>query len=421
MSVEVRPLGVRCNIACEYCYQNPQREAGNQGKRYDLDLMKKAIAAQGRPFALFGGEPLMVPEPDLEDLLSWGHRRYGRSTLQTNGTLINDNHIRMFRQYAVNVGISIDGPGELNDVRWHGSLKRTRESTARTEGAIERLCREGLPPSLIITLHRGNATQSKLPRLLEWLTHLVPLGVSSVRLHLLESETPQVRARYGLTASENINALLAFAALEKRISALRLDVFADMRNMLMGRDNKATCIWTGCDPYTTHAVQGIEAFGQRSNCGRTNKDGIDFVKSDQQGFERYLALYATPQDAGGCQSCRFFLMCKGQCPGTAIDGDWRNKSEHCDVWMAIYEHLEQELIDEGEEPLSRSPSRADIERAMLARWERGEVAYMAMLPELAGTRPERGDATAPGGPIWQRELFELRTEMQRLATIVRSA
>ncbi len=28
MSVELRPLGVQCNIQCQYCYQNPQRDAG---------------------------------------------------------------------------------------------------------------------------------------------------------------------------------------------------------------------------------------------------------------------------------------------------------------------------------------------------------------------------------------------------------
>jgi hypothetical protein len=26
---ELRPLGVACNIQCQYCYQNPQRDAGN--------------------------------------------------------------------------------------------------------------------------------------------------------------------------------------------------------------------------------------------------------------------------------------------------------------------------------------------------------------------------------------------------------
>ena len=72
-------------------------------------------------------------------------------------------------------------------------------------------------------------------------------------------------------------------------AASLFDVFSDIRKMLLGQDQSTTCIWNGCDPYTTRAVQGVESHGQRSNCGRTNKDGIDFVKADREGFERELA------------------------------------------------------------------------------------------------------------------------------------
>ena len=43
MSVELRPLGVTCNIACQYCYQHPQRDVEDVSKRYDMALMKDAI------------------------------------------------------------------------------------------------------------------------------------------------------------------------------------------------------------------------------------------------------------------------------------------------------------------------------------------------------------------------------------------
>src|SRR5262252_1122280 len=97
--LEVRPLGVKCNIQCQYCYQNPQRDAGDLSRSYDIDLMKAAIKAEGGPFALFGGEPLLVAEQDLENLWAWGLEQFGYNTVQTNGTLISDEHIRMFKTY----------------------------------------------------------------------------------------------------------------------------------------------------------------------------------------------------------------------------------------------------------------------------------------------------------------------------------
>ena len=156
MSVELRPLGVHCNLQCQYCYQQPERDAGNVAAKYDIAAMQAAVREEGGPFTLFGGEPLLVPLADLERLWAWGLAEFGRNGIQTNGALITEDHIRLFKRYKVNVGISIDGPGELNDARWQGTLARTRAATAATEHAIARLCEEGCPPGLIVTLHRGN-------------------------------------------------------------------------------------------------------------------------------------------------------------------------------------------------------------------------------------------------------------------------
>lgn len=371
MSVELRPLSVRCNIACQYCYQHPQRDAGNQPGRYDLDAMKAAVLEIGGPFTLFGGEPLLVAEADLEELWAWGLEQFGENGVQTNGSLINDNHIRMFKQYRVSVGVSIDGPGPLNDARWVETVEKTRQATARTEAAIRRLCEEGVPPSLIVTLHRANATADKLPVMHAWLRSLSSLGVDSVRLHILEVESPLIREKYALSDEENIHAFLSFAELQEELRTLSFDVFQDIDCLLRGNDTAATCVWRACDPYTTRAVEGVEGMGQRSNCGRTNKDGIDFVKSDRYGFERYMALYHTPQEHGGCQGCRFFSMCKGECPGTSMEADWRNRSEHCAIWKALFRHQEDRLLDAGVIPVSAHPRRRALEEAMVEAWARG--------------------------------------------------
>ncbi|MBD2016698.1 radical SAM protein [Microcoleus sp. FACHB-53] len=371
MSVELRPLGVNCNIACQYCYQNPQRDAGNLTQSYDLELMKAAVEREGGSFILFGGEPLLLPEQDLEALWAWGLEKYGSNGIQTNGTLINDNHIRMFKQYQVQVGISIDGPSELNDVRWAGSLERTRQQTAQVEAVIERLLKEGIVPSLIVTLHRGNATPDKLPLMHDWFRSLDRAGIQSVRLHILQVDYSQIQNKYALSLIENIQALLSFAELEQELTTLTPDVFRDVENLLLATDNEATCVWRACDPYTTSAVRGVEGKGQRSNCGRTNKDGIDFVKADSAGYERYLALYHTPQEYGGCQGCRFFVMCKGQCPGTAIAGDWRNRTEHCSVWKQLFEYLEQRLLGQGKTPISLDANLHYLEENMLDDWQHG--------------------------------------------------
>lgn len=398
MVVELRPLGVACNIQCLYCYQTPQRDAKNYTSQYDLEMMKAAVEKEGGPFSLFGGEALLVPIEDLEKLWSWGYEKYGSNGIQTNGVAITDEHIRLFKTYAVHVGLSIDGPGELNDARWAGTLQRTRDATAKTEAAIERLRAEQVPFSLIVTLHRGNASAEKLPIMHDWFRYLESIGLSSVRLHTLEVENEAIRHKYQLTPDETITAFLSFYELEKELTYLKFDLFADMHHMLQGKDNKTTCIWNACDPYTTAAVRGIEGHGQRSNCGRTNKDGIDFVKSSMGSFERYISLYHTPQEYGGCNGCRFFLMCKGTCPGTAIDGDWRNRTENCNLYKTLFRHFEEEMLDGGEMPVSVRPDRQKIEQVFLDAWAQGQNTYMAnILNRINNNQPFHIEFNSPHG------------------------
>jgi uncharacterized protein len=179
-------------------------------------------------------------------------------------------------------------------------------------------------------------------------------GVWSINLHLLEVDDPKVRATMALSDDDNVNALLAFMRLQGTMK-LRFDLFTEMAALLMGKHD-ANCIWQGCDPLTTPAVRGVDGLGGQQNCGRTNKDGVSWVKTNGAGNERYLMLHATPQADGGCQGCRFFFACKGQCPGTAIDGDWRNRTEHCQIWYRLLTHIETELRLAGQTPVSIDPA-----------------------------------------------------------------
>ena len=253
MSVEIRPFGVRCNLQCHYCYQNPQRDADNVARAYDLKKMQEAVLQEGGPFTLFGGEPLLTRAADLEELFRWGYEQFGGSGLQTNGSLITDSHIQLFKRYHVRVGISLDGPGTLNDVRWAGSEARTLEATARSQQAIERLCESGIRPSLIVTLHRQNAARDRLPILYDWIRSLAATGVRSIRLHLLEVENEAVRRQYGLSVEENLEAVLGFASLERELPGVRFDLFRDILRLLAGQDEHTSCVWNACDPYTTRA------------------------------------------------------------------------------------------------------------------------------------------------------------------------
>ena len=211
MPLTIMPSGVRCNLKCGYCYENSMRRAGNLGGGYSFDDLKKGIDQHGQskePFLLFGGEALLLPKGDLEQIWALGFSRASRNIVQTNGSLIDDDHIRMFRKYNVSVGISVDGPGELNDARWNGSLERTRIATERSLQAIKTLCERGPVPGLVVTLSRFNAIGNRLERLIEWFGQLNELGIKSIGLHLVSIEDNSTRDEFELSPEEAVCALM---------------------------------------------------------------------------------------------------------------------------------------------------------------------------------------------------------------------
>lgn len=381
MTVELNPVGIKCNLACSYCYETDMREAGNYGpKDYDFTRMQDGLLAelgaeQGGSWTLHGGEPLLMPIDDIERMWAWGHERGHDLGVQTNGSLITDRHIELAKRYGVHIGVSIDGPGEMNDLRWQGTRQKTREATAKSESAIERLREAGVGTSVIVVLHQLNMAPSRRDAFKAWIRHLDDIGVGGVRFHPMELDAKAKDS--APSVGEYVSFYRDMRTFMDTLPRLRIDLIQDIRRLQSGDDDSTTCTWNACDPYTTAAVHGVDGQGNRTNCGRTQKDGVMAPKADRAGFERYVALYQTPQEFGGCQGCRFFSMCKGQCPGEGIDGDWRNRSMYCGLYMALFEDEEARMRLAGQIPTSLAADRSHIEKVMVELWSQGRRTSVA--------------------------------------------
>jgi uncharacterized protein len=414
MSLEFRPAGVSCNIRCRYCYEESTRQCG-EIPRYNKEAVWKALTETTEFWSLFGGEALIVPIEDIGELLELAYTKFGRSGIQTNGNLITPAHIDLFDKYHTNVGISVDGPDELNDIRWAGTLEATRRLTAKTEWAIEQLCLKAktenkpwLTPSIIATLHAGNINPDKQDRFIAWLHHLEDLGVQFINLHVMELDFKA--QEWNLPLDEQIKFLLRLW--DEPFTTLKFQKFDEILNLLRGHDQETMCVWHACDPWNTSAVQGLEGDGSPSHCTRTNKDGKGWLPANGAGVatthaignypgqrfhERQLSLYVTPQEYGGCKDCRWWLMCQGQCPGTGDTGDWRLRSSYCDLFKGLFTEGERRLIEAGEQPVSLWKNREQLEAAQYAYWSNGQEASMHnLIAEATGALPKWYNATGHG-------------------------
>lgn len=352
-----------CNLKCEYCYQDPMRDALNIGVKRNWEAAKKTLLAENYRFSVFGGEALLTPIEELEQIFKFGYENFkdkvkkyeSPNAIQTNGILITDAHIELFKKYKVGVGVSIDGPDSLNDGRIAGTLEETREATATTLRNIRKLLAAKVSVSIITTLTRHNTSPEAVKKLCSWFKDLDDKGAGGINIHLLEIE--RGRENQAVHEEQLVDALTHIYEATKGFR-MNFKPFIDIRRLLLGEElDKVSCIWNACDPLTTDAVHGVLADGTLVNCGRTNKDGVNWVKSDKPGLERYLILHATSQEDGGCRDCSYFVFCKGQCPGTAIDGDWRNRTSHCSVWYRLFELIEADILRERRLPLSRDVTK----------------------------------------------------------------
>ncbi len=123
-----KPAGATCNLRCHYCYYLEKSHLYDTHRRHQMSdellerFIKEYIEAQPTADVLFtwhGGETLLRDVAFYQKAVAL-QKRYGRNrniynTLQTNGTLLNDEWCRFFHDNNFLIGISIDGPELCHD------------------------------------------------------------------------------------------------------------------------------------------------------------------------------------------------------------------------------------------------------------------------------------------------------------------
>lgn len=127
-SILIKPASSACNIDCKYCFYKKlvdKREIGNCGQM-SLDtaemLVRQAIsyADDFLCFAFQGGEPMLAGLSYYKEVLKM-QKKYNtkgleiQNTIQTNGTLVDDEWARFFAKNHFLVGLSMDGSRKVND------------------------------------------------------------------------------------------------------------------------------------------------------------------------------------------------------------------------------------------------------------------------------------------------------------------
>lgn len=126
-------LVTSCNLRCDYCFQNslvqdglvksriPSRRSSGSSIRRTVDFICQQAGKINAPWVnltIFGGEPLIAGEANLELLEMLTKRIETRAILVTNGTLLDGTLIERMAQAGLHtVQVSFDGDRRHHDMK----------------------------------------------------------------------------------------------------------------------------------------------------------------------------------------------------------------------------------------------------------------------------------------------------------------
>lgn len=129
ISFLIKPASGNCNLACKYCFyideMNKRSNTFTKIMSKDLvDVFLQKVFAEKEiesvSFLFQGGEPLLVGldfyEYFIQKVDTYNTQKMKvYYSLQTNGTLLDENYCKFFKKYHFLIGVSLDGTKKVHD------------------------------------------------------------------------------------------------------------------------------------------------------------------------------------------------------------------------------------------------------------------------------------------------------------------
>ncbi len=327
--VFVKPAGDACNLACRYCYylgRGPRGADGGPARMPDDVLetyLAQHVAASADDIiriAWHGGEPTILGLDYFKKVVAAERRLAppGRrivNGMQTNGTLLDEAWGRFLADEGFAVGLSLDGPRDLNDV-----YRRSREGRSAFDTAMrgwDLLGRHGVPAEALCVVGSHNAG-----RPLEVYRFFREIGARFLTFLPLVDRRPDAPGGVGPEsvppgAWGDFLCAVFDEWLERDIGRIKVQVFEEAARTAFGQEHSLCLFRPVCGD-----VPVLERNGDVYSCdhfvGEAHRLGnirettlLDLLESRAQRAFGRAKLETLP---GVCRTCEVLEMCHGECP-----------------------------------------------------------------------------------------------------------
>ncbi|MDP2924680.1 MAG: radical SAM protein [Candidatus Omnitrophota bacterium] len=308
-----------CNLKCLHCWIDPMyidKEEAQEEASFELlkDVIDQAIPLGLKSIKITGGEPFL--NKNIFSLIAYAFKKRLIATIETNGTLINDNIASFLKKNNVKqIAVSIDGHNKIV----HERLRGVGGSFEKAVNGIKVLKKYNLNIQIIMAVYKDNIGHVEdVIKLAE------SLGVSNLKINRILN----ISRGEDLNAKDKTLSVSSYIRFNKMIDtdiqpSYRLNIMLDIplafKKIWRIRETRSMC--------NIKNIAGVLADGSISMCGigRTI-ESLKLGSIRQESLRHIWTNNPTlriireglPDGLKGiCGRCIFKGVCMGQCRAEA--------------------------------------------------------------------------------------------------------
>lgn len=302
-------LSEECNLRCSYCYEGDKKRKkimSSEALRKSLDfIMANNQGEEDINLTFLGGEPLMNKKKIYEfiDLVEKEYSEASnnfRYAITTNGVLLDEKLIELFKNHSFDVSISIDGDKQthnLNRVSVDG-----KDVYGKIIANMEQLQESGLYFSVRMT-----ATQNNIHILSANVRHFYDMGIKNIHIgvdtvgHWSEEALSELDYQYDQLDNLYLNRVSESKDLILNLYDFKLSIFVAARTPKYCSGGTAG-----------HIV--INSQGELFPCGYVVNDSEWNLGQVKSGLDESKFVNSIKKNVSGkskCHECDIAFTCTG--------------------------------------------------------------------------------------------------------------
>lgn len=346
-SVQLKPVGASCNIACDYCYMEPF-----QSKNFELmsyatleKLIRDTLINNEKVcFSWHGGEPILAgvdffrKAVELMDQYKQPNQLI-TNLIQTNATTITPEFAKFFKQYNFFVGVSLDGPEDV-----HNLYRKYKDGTGSFKKAMEGIAllkKEGIQPSVIVTVTKDSLSHTK-----EVFDFIIAQGFTVIKYNAVFDNHDFV---YSINNDEWFDYMKQVMELWMELGDPDISIreieevleWINQKTFNLCSGDEGCLQWISIDPNGN--LYPCEYLRTQISYGNIHEVDLANIRQTPQ-YKQFLAMFLdVPQK---CKTCDYYLLCRNGCPANrikdnniAFDGIY----VYCEQKKRLYEEIKNIL------------------------------------------------------------------------------